>query len=117
CPRPRPCCPPRRSSDRPRVVSVEQLGLSREIQSLCAEPEGLVLVTGPRAGGKSTLLSAFVDLINRTRSDHVITVESRVKVLHENRTALVSQRSEEHTSELQSRENLVCRLLLEKKKR
>ncbi len=75
-----------------RVVSVEQLGLSREIQSLCAEPEGLVLVTGPRAGGKSTLLSAFVELINRTRSDHVITVESRVKVLHENRTSLVSQR-------------------------
>lgn len=75
-----------------RVVSAEQLGLSREIQSLCAEPEGLVLVTGPRASGKSTLLSAFVDLINRTRSDHVITLESRVKVLHENRTALVSQR-------------------------
>lgn len=75
-----------------KAVSVDQLGLSREIQALCGEPEGLVIVTGPRAGGKSTLLSAFVDLINRTRSDHVITVESRVKVLHESRSALVSQR-------------------------
>ncbi len=75
-----------------RVVSVEQLGLSREIQGLCAEPEGLVLVTGPRASGKSTLLAAFVDVVNRTRSDHVITIESRVNVVHENRTGLVSQR-------------------------
>ena len=75
-----------------RAISVEQLGLSREIQRLCAEPEGLVLVTGPRASGKSTLLAAFVDLISRTRSDHVITVESRVKVVHDNRKGIVSQR-------------------------
>ena len=47
-----------------RAISAEQLGLSREIQGLCAEPEGLVLVTGPRASGKSTLLAAFVDLIS-----------------------------------------------------
>ena len=72
--------------------SAEQLGLSREIQGLCAEPEGLVLVTGPRASGKSTLLAAFVDVINRTRSEHIITLESRVKVVHESRNALISQR-------------------------
>jgi twitching motility protein PilT len=75
-----------------RPVSADQLGVSREIQGLMSEPEGLILVTGPRASGKSMLLSAFVDLINRTRSDHVITLESRVKVVHESRTALVSQR-------------------------
>jgi twitching motility protein PilT len=75
-----------------RAISAEQLGLSREIQGLCAEPEGLVLVTGARASGKSTLLAAFVDLISRTRSDHVITVESRVKVVHENHMGIVSQR-------------------------
>ena len=51
-----------------------------------------MLVTGPRASGKSTLLSAFVDVINRTRSEHVITLESQVKVVHESRSALVSQR-------------------------
>jgi twitching motility protein PilT len=75
-----------------RAISAEQLGLSREIQGLCAEPEGLVLVTGPRASGKSTLLAAFVDLISRTRRDYVITVESRVRVVHDNRMGIVSQR-------------------------
>jgi twitching motility protein PilT len=75
-----------------RAISAEQLGLSREIQGLCAEAEGLVLVTGPRSSGKSTLISAFVDLINRTRSDHVITLESQIKFVHESRTSLVSQR-------------------------
>ena len=75
-----------------RALSAEQLGLSREIQSLSAEPEGLLLVTGPRASGKSTLLAALVDVINRTRSAHVITIESRVKVVHDNRSAVVSQR-------------------------
>jgi twitching motility protein PilT len=75
-----------------RAISADQLGLSREIQALCAEPEGLVLVTGPRSSGKSTLMAAFVDLINRTRGDHVITLESRIKVVHESRSSIVSQR-------------------------
>jgi twitching motility protein PilT len=75
-----------------RAISAEQLGLSREIQGLCGEAEGLVLVTGPRSSGKSTLISAFVDLINRTRSDHVITIENQIKFVHENRSSLVSQR-------------------------
>jgi twitching motility protein PilT len=75
-----------------RAISAEQLGLSREIQGLCAEAEGLVLVAGPRASGKSTLIAAFVDLINRNRSDHVITVENQIKFVHESRGSLVSQR-------------------------
>jgi len=54
--------------------------------------DGLLLITGPRASGKSTLISAFVDLINRTRSDHVITLENQIKFVHENRLSLVSQR-------------------------
>jgi twitching motility protein PilT len=75
-----------------KAVSAEQLGLSREILALASEPEGLVLVTGPRASGKSTLLSALVDQVNRTRNEYVITLETRVKVLHESRSAVVSQR-------------------------
>ncbi|MGE5358601.1 MAG: type IV pilus twitching motility protein PilT [Bacteroidales bacterium] len=75
-----------------RAISAEQLGLSREILALCAEPGGLILVSGPRASGKSTLISAFVDLINRTRSDHVITLESEIKFVQESRSSLVSQR-------------------------
>jgi twitching motility protein PilT len=75
-----------------RAISAEQLGLSREIQGLAAEADGIILVTGPRSSGKSTLISALVDLINRTRSDHVITLESQIKFVHENRLSLVSQR-------------------------
>ena len=75
-----------------RAISAEQLRLSREIQGLCAETDGLVLVAGQRSSGKSTLISAFVDLINRTRSDHVITIENQIKFVHENRGSLVSQR-------------------------
>ncbi len=76
----------------PRAISVEQLGLSKEIQALCAQPDGLVLVCGPRASGKSTLLAAFVDLVNRTRADHVITIERQITFAHEARRSLVSQR-------------------------
>lgn len=82
-----------------RALSVEQLGLSRTIQALCKESEGLVLVTGPRASGKTTLVSAFVDLINRARADHVITLESQIVFVHESRRSFVSQRELRGTSE------------------
>jgi twitching motility protein PilT len=75
-----------------RATSADQLGLSREIQGLCAESDGLILVVGPRSSGKSTLMAALVDLVNRTRGDHVITLESRIKVVHEHHSSLVSQR-------------------------
>jgi twitching motility protein PilT len=75
-----------------RAISAEQLGLSPDIQALCDETNGLVLVAGPRSSGKSTLIAAFVDLINRTRSDHVVTLEHQITFVHENRGSLVSQR-------------------------
>jgi twitching motility protein PilT len=75
-----------------RLISADQLGLSRDIQSLCGEREGLVLIAGPRLSGKSTLISAFVDLINRTRSDYIISLETEIKFVHDNRRAMVSQR-------------------------
>jgi twitching motility protein PilT len=75
-----------------RAVSTDQLALSREIQALATEPEGLVLIAGPRSSGKRTLISAFIDLINRTRRDHVISIESEINVVHDRGTAFVSQR-------------------------
>ena len=77
---------------RPRGISVEQLGLPREIQALAFEADGLVLVAGPRSSGKRTLMSAFVDLINKKRREHVITIESEINVAHDRVGALVSQR-------------------------
>ncbi len=76
----------------PRAISADQLGLTPEVQALCSQSEGLVLVAGPRASGKSTLMSAFIDLINRTRSDHVVTIESQISFVHESRRSFVSQR-------------------------
>ena len=75
-----------------RGVTAEQLGLSRIIQGLAVEPEGLVLVTGPRSSGKRTVIAAMVDLINRTRRDHVITIESEINVVHERSGCFISQR-------------------------
>ncbi|OFW26194.1 MAG: hypothetical protein A3H97_15505 [Acidobacteria bacterium RIFCSPLOWO2_02_FULL_65_29] len=75
-----------------RMVTAEQLGLSREIQALAIEPEGLLLVAGPRSSGKRTLMSGLVDLINRTRRDHVITIEREITAVHERIGSFVSQR-------------------------
>ena len=75
-----------------RAANAEQLGLSREVQALATEPQGLVLVAGPRASGKSTLLSALVDLVNRQRAEFVITLERQIRLVHDNKSALVSQR-------------------------
>ncbi len=75
-----------------RSVSVDQLGLPRPVQNLVAEQEGLVLVAGPRSSGKRTLISAFVDMINRTRRDHVITIEREINIVHERGSSFVSQR-------------------------
>jgi twitching motility protein PilT len=75
-----------------RIVSADQLGLPREVQSLALEPGGLVLVVGRRSSGKRTLISALVDLINRSRRHHVITVEREVNIVHERGSSFVSQR-------------------------
>jgi twitching motility protein PilT len=75
-----------------RAVSTEQLGLTREVQSLAIEPEGIVLIAGPRLSGKRTMISAFVDLMNRTRRDHIITIENEINVVHERGTSFISQR-------------------------
>jgi twitching motility protein PilT len=74
------------------VVTVEQMGLSQEVQRLCQLTKGLVLVTGPTGSGKSTTLCALIDLINRTRNDHVITIEDPIEFVHENKKCLITQR-------------------------
>jgi twitching motility protein PilT len=74
------------------VVNVDQMGLSQEVQRLCHLTKGLVLVTGPTGSGKSTTLCALIDLINRTRSDHVITIEDPIEFVHESKKCLITQR-------------------------
>ncbi len=75
-----------------KVVTVEEMGLSDEVQKLCYLKKGLVLVTGPTGSGKSTTLCALIDLVNRTRTDHIITIEDPIEFVHENKKCLITQR-------------------------
>ncbi|HJQ36636.1 MAG TPA: type IV pilus twitching motility protein PilT [Thermoanaerobaculia bacterium] len=81
-----------------RIISAEEMGLSKEILDLCSLSKGLVLVTGPTGSGKSTTLTALIDYINRNRTDHIITIEDPIEFVHENKKCLVNQRQVgEHT--------------------
>ncbi len=74
------------------IVTADGLGLPSEVQALCQLTKGLVLVTGPTGSGKSTTLCALIDLVNRTRHDHIITIEDPIEFVHERKGCLVSQR-------------------------
>jgi twitching motility protein PilT len=75
-----------------RIPTFEELGLPEAIRGLAHLAKGLVLVTGPTGSGKSTTLAAIVDLVNRTRSDHVITIEDPIEFVHPSKKCLVNQR-------------------------
>jgi len=75
-----------------QILSAEQLGLSQAILNLCKLNKGLVLVTGPTGSGKSTTLCGMIDYINRTRKDHIITIEDPIEFVHENKMCAINQR-------------------------
>jgi twitching motility protein PilT len=75
-----------------KILTAEQLGLSQAILNLCKLQKGLVLVTGPTGSGKSTTLCAMIDHINKTRDDHLITIEDPIEFVHENKRCLINQR-------------------------
>jgi twitching motility protein PilT len=74
------------------IRSFEELGLAPVIEKLCEKPRGLILVTGPTGSGKSTTLAAMFDKINRTRHEHMITVEDPIEYLHSHKNCIVNQR-------------------------
>ncbi len=74
------------------IKKLEDLGVPPAVAELAALPRGFVLVTGPTGSGKSTTLAALVDLANRTRRDHIMTVEDPIEFLHEHKGCLVNQR-------------------------
>lgn len=82
-------------------ASIEQLGLSGDAWLLASEPDGLIVLAGPGPAERTTLVAAVVDSINRQRSDYVITLEPQVRVQHEARQALLSQREVGNTPERQ----------------
>jgi twitching motility protein PilT len=74
------------------IKRLSQLGIPEVVARFAELPRGLVLVTGPTGSGKSTTLAALIDLVNRTRSDHIVTVEDPIEYLHHNQKALINQR-------------------------
>jgi pilus retraction protein PilT len=74
------------------IKPLKDLGMPASVARFAAMPRGLVLVTGPTGSGKSTTLAALVDEVNRTRADHIVTVEDPIEFLHKHRKSLVNQR-------------------------
>jgi twitching motility protein PilT len=74
------------------IKKLEDLGVPDSVARFATLARGLVLVTGPTGSGKSTTLAALVDLVNRTRADHIVTVEDPIEFMHGNHKSIVNQR-------------------------
>ena len=74
------------------ILTCQDLGLPAVISKLASLPRGLVLVTGPTGSGKSTTLAAIIDEANKTRKDHIITVEDPIEFVHKNERCVVNHR-------------------------
>jgi len=75
-----------------QVPSFEQLSLPPGVRKLAEEHRGLVLVTGATGSGKTTTLAAIIDHINRSRRQHIVTIEDPIEILHPDHSSIVSQR-------------------------
>ena len=75
-----------------QIKSFEALGVPQVAAELVTKPRGLVLVTGPTGSGKSTTLASMIDLVNRTKPAHIVTVEDPVEFEHTSKRALIHQR-------------------------
>jgi len=74
------------------IEPLHKLGISESVGDFAQLPRGLVLFTGPTGSGKSTTIAALIDLINRTRADHIVTIEDPVEFLHHHKKSVVNQR-------------------------
>ena len=74
------------------IPTLEELAMPPVLTKLAEEPRGLILVTGPTGSGKSTTLAAMIDHINKTRSDHIITIEDPIEYVYQGRCSLIHQR-------------------------
>jgi twitching motility protein PilT len=75
-----------------RISSLEELGLPEKLKDFSALSRGLVLVTGPTGSGKSTTLAAMINHINKTRTDHIITIEDPIEFVHQSDKCLIQHR-------------------------
>src|SRR3954447_9646295 len=74
------------------IPQLEELGLPAILEDLTRKPRGFILVTGPTGSGKSTSLAAMIDVINREREEHILTIEDPIEFLHQHKRCIVNQR-------------------------
>jgi twitching motility protein PilT len=74
------------------IPALDSLGVPPILREFTRKPRGFVLVTGPTGSGKSTTLAAMIDLINREREDHILTIEDPIEFLHRHKNSIVNQR-------------------------
>lgn len=75
-----------------KIPNFDQLGLPDVVREMAERPRGLILVTGQTGSGKTTTLAAILDLINRTRAEHILTVEDPIEYVFPNAKSLFHQR-------------------------
>ncbi|MDO4552276.1 MAG: type IV pilus twitching motility protein PilT [Bacillota bacterium] len=75
-----------------KIPTMEELRLPPVLKTLCAEPRGLILVTGPTGSGKSTTLASMVDYIGKQKPCHVITIEDPIEYVYTDSPSLIHQR-------------------------
>ncbi len=74
------------------IKTIAELQLPAVLEELCRKPRGFVLVTGPTGSGKTTSLAAMIDLINREREEHILTIEDPIEFMHHHQKCIVNQR-------------------------
>jgi twitching motility protein PilT len=74
------------------IPAIETLGIPDSVRMFTELRQGLVLVTGPTGSGKSTTLASLIDIINRTKPLHIVTVEDPIEFLHNHKRSIVNQR-------------------------
>ena len=77
-----------------KVLSLEQINAPKVFRRIADFRKGLVLVTGPTGSGKSTTLAAIIDHINRSRNEHILTVEDPIEFVHSAENCIINQRRE-----------------------
>ncbi|HKW60294.1 MAG TPA: type IV pilus twitching motility protein PilT [Candidatus Dormibacteraeota bacterium] len=74
------------------IPGFELLGMPESVHRLLERRQGLILVTGPTGSGKSTTLAAMLDYINKTRPQHIVTLEDPIEYIHKHRLSIIDQR-------------------------
>ena len=75
-----------------KLLSLEEIGLPSVVRDLIFKPRGLILVTGPTGSGKTTTLASLIDIVNREKDSHILTIEDPIEYYHNHKRGVITQR-------------------------